>query len=146
MINIDESWINEKDYRPRCWRKRYDSNSVGTRAVEPRITFMVAIDTDGSLFYALSWVNTDTDSKRLLLHELCKTLDKDRPDWRETSVCYMDNAGYNIDPLTEEYIRKLKMPMILAAKYAFSASPCEFFFSYFKRDLIYRTDTPTGKK
>ena len=54
VINIDESWINEKDFRRRCWRDRLVSNSVGTSAVAPRITFMVAIDTDGSVFYALS--------------------------------------------------------------------------------------------
>ena len=107
---------------------------------------MVAIDTDGSVFFALSQVNTDTDSKRLLLDELCKALDKDKPDWRETSVCIMDNAPYNRDPLTEEHIKKLRMPMIFTAKYAYSASPCEFFFAYFKRDLIYEYDTPTGKK
>ena len=77
VINIDESWINEKDFRRKNWRKRYVSNTVGTSAVHPRITFMVAIDSDGSVFFALSQVNTDTDSKRLLLHELCQALDRD---------------------------------------------------------------------
>ena len=100
VINIDETWINEKDFRRKCWRPRYVSNTIGTTAVAPRITFMVAIDTDGSVFYTLSQMNTDTDSKRLMLHELCKALDKDRPDWRETSVCIMDNAPYNKDELT----------------------------------------------
>ena len=47
VINIDESWINEKDYRNKSWRNRYVSNTVGTPAVSPRITFMVAIDSDG---------------------------------------------------------------------------------------------------
>ena len=54
VINIDESWISEKDFRRKCWRQRYASNTVGTRAVTPRITFMVAIDTDGSVFFAAS--------------------------------------------------------------------------------------------
>ena len=106
LINIDETWISEKDFRRKCWRSRNVSNSIGTSAVSPRITFMVAIDTDGSIFFALSQLNTDTDSKRLLLHELCNALDKDRPDWRETSVCFMDNAGYNRDELTMEFIKK----------------------------------------
>ena len=57
----------------------------------------------------------------------------------------MDNAGYNRDPLTEEYIQKLKMPMIFSGKYSYSASPCEFFFSYFKRDIVYEPRTKTGK-
>ena len=46
-INIDETWINEKDYRIKSWRDRYVSNTIGTPAVSPRITFMVAIDSDG---------------------------------------------------------------------------------------------------
>jgi len=57
----------------------------------------------------------------------------------------MDNAGYNRCPETEEYIKKLRMPMVFAAKYAYNSSPCEFFFSYFKRDVIYQPETPTGK-
>ena len=146
FINIDESWINVKDFRRKCWRKRYTSNTVGTSAVHPRITFMVAIDTDGSVFFAVSSVNTDTNSKRLLLHELCNALDKDRPDWRETSVCIMDNAPYNKSAETMEYIQKLKMPMIFLGKYSYSASPCEFFFAYFKREIIYEANTPTGKR
>ena len=72
-------------------------------------------------------------------------MDKDKPDWRETSVCVMDNAGYNRDPLTEEYIKKQKVPMVFSAKYSYSASPCEFFFSYFKKGLIYESETKTGK-
>ena len=54
VINIDETWINEKDFRRKCWRQRSVSNTIGTTAVNPRITFMVAIDTDGSVFYTLS--------------------------------------------------------------------------------------------
>ena len=54
VINIDETWISEKDYRRMCWRQRYVSNTIGTPAVNPRITFMVAIDTEGSVFFALS--------------------------------------------------------------------------------------------
>ena len=47
FINIDESWINTKDFSRKSWRERYTSNTVGTSAIEPRITLMVAIDTDG---------------------------------------------------------------------------------------------------
>ena len=57
----------------------------------------------------------------------------------------MDNAGYNRDELTMEFIKKQRMPMIFTAKYSYNASPCEFFFSYFKRDIIYETSVATGK-
>jgi len=57
----------------------------------------------------------------------------------------MDNASYNKSPETLEYIQKMKMPMVFSAKYCWSASPCEFFFSYFKRDIVFQNETPTGK-
>ena len=145
MINIDESWINEKDFRYLSWRSRSVNNTIPVGAVAPRIPMMAAIDTDGQLFMAVSQVNTDSDSKRMLLSELCKVLDADRPDWRDNSVCFMDNASYNRSPETEEYIQKLRIPMIFAAPYAYHASPCEFFFSYFKREMIFHPETPTGK-
>ena len=47
IINVDETWINQRDFRRRCWRKRGVSNSIGVPPVAPRITFMVALDTDG---------------------------------------------------------------------------------------------------
>ena len=93
---------------------------------------MVALDTDGEVFYSLTQVNTDTDSKRLMLHELCNALDLDRPDWRESSIILMDNATYNKSPETKDYIKKLRMPIIFTGKYSYDGSPCELFFAYFK--------------
>ena len=67
-----------------------------------------------------------------MLYELSKVLDADKPDWRENSIIFMDNAGYNKKPEVKELVRKLRMPVIFSAKYAYDCSPCEFFFSYFK--------------
>ena len=53
----------------------------------------------------------------------------------------MDNASYNKTEETIEHIQKLRMPMIFAAKYAYDAAPCEFFFAYFKRDIIFDVTT-----
>ena len=63
--------------------------------IDPRISFIVAMDSRGDIFFSLTQVNTDTNMKMLFLTELCKMLDRDRPDWRETSIMIMDNAPYN---------------------------------------------------
>ena len=80
-----------------------------------------------------------------MLHELSNALDKDQPDWRETSIILMDNASYNRDALTEEHIKKLKMPIIFTGKYSYDGCPVELFFAYFKQALIYEATTKTGK-
>ena len=59
IINVDETWINQKDFRRRCWSKKGISNSIGVKDVNPRISMMVAVDTDGDIFYSLTQVNTD---------------------------------------------------------------------------------------
>ena len=80
-------------------------------------------------------MNTETDSKRLMLHWLCKALDKDRPDWRETSMCIMDNAPYNRDELTEEFIKKQKMPMI-SRQNTVAVAPRANSFSLTSREIL----------
>ena len=67
FINVDETWINQKDFRRKSWRRYNQSNSIGVKAVAPRITFMIAFDTEGDVFYSLTQVNTDRHSKRMML-------------------------------------------------------------------------------
>ena len=81
----------------------------------------------------------------MMLHELCNSLDLDKPDWRDTSIILMDNASYNKTDETKEYIKKLRMPIIFTGKYSYDACPVELFFGYFKQALIFDQDTPTGK-
>jgi hypothetical protein len=54
VINVDETWINEKDYRRRCWRKKGMANSIPVKAISPNISMLVAVDTDGDIFFALT--------------------------------------------------------------------------------------------
>lgn len=75
VINVDETWINQADFRRRKWRRRGETNSVAMKVIQPRISMLSAIDTDGNLFFALSHGNTDTFTKRLFLSKLAITLD-----------------------------------------------------------------------
>jgi hypothetical protein len=145
VINVDETWINEKDYRRRCWRKREKANSMAVKAISPNISLLLAIDTDGDIFYSLTQVNTDWKVKSLFLTKLCEALDSDRPDWRETSVMMMDNAPYNKKDECIDHIKSLNIPMVFISPYSFDASPVELFFSYLKQGTIVDPNVPTGK-
>ena len=65
IINVDETWINQADFRRRKWRRKGETNSVSVRIVQPRISMLTAIDTEGNLFYALSHGNTVVLTKQL---------------------------------------------------------------------------------
>ena len=106
---------------------------------------MVAMDTEGEVFYSLTQMNTDRHTKRVMLSELCKALDSDRPEWREDSIILMDNAPYNKTPEVTSFIKQMRIPMLFAGPYGYDGSPCELFFSYFKQTLIYESDVATGK-
>ena len=106
---------------------------------------MVALDSDGDIFYSLTQINTDHLVKMLLLTELCKQLDQDRSDWRDSTVMMMDNAPYNKTSEILDHIKYLRIPMVFTGPYSYDASPVESFFGYFKQGLIIETDVPSGK-
>jgi hypothetical protein len=54
ILNIDESFLNEHDYQRRKWRQRGNNNSLGMKAMCPRISVFVAMDNHGDAFISLS--------------------------------------------------------------------------------------------
>ena len=95
MINIDESWIDSGDYRRRSWQTKGVSNSLPVKKVSPRITLIVALDSEGKIYASLLQANSDTETMILFLTELIKTLDYEDKYWRQNSVIMWDNAGYH---------------------------------------------------
>ena len=100
IINVDETWITQADFHRRKWRRKGETNSISVRIVQPQISMLTAIDTDGNLFYALSHGNTDFYTKQLFLSKLTMALDGQSPSWRDNSFVLMDNATYNTSPET----------------------------------------------
>ena len=54
IINIDETWIGELDYRKQKWRKRGCPNTVTAKEVTPRLTLIAAVDTQGKIYLAMT--------------------------------------------------------------------------------------------
>ena len=61
ILNIDQSWLNEAEFRRRKWCPRSESNSVKQWAVRPRVSLFVAIDTEGRIYFSISIVPTDSE-------------------------------------------------------------------------------------
>ena len=54
IINVDESWLNGTRFIRRIW---VPSNAAGTftdKQVNPRISLLSALDTEGKIFFALT--------------------------------------------------------------------------------------------
>ena len=75
------------------WRVPGTTNSVGSKAVAPRISMIMALDTDGIVYACLTQVNTDSKIMSLYLQELVKMLDKRDLQWRKTHVLLVDGAS-----------------------------------------------------
>jgi len=54
LINIDESWLNETDFRRMKWREYGSSNTVPGWPLAPRITVIAALDSLGNVYLTLT--------------------------------------------------------------------------------------------
>ena len=62
------------------------------KQVAPRISLLLALDTDGKMWSALTQANTDADVMLLFLRHLIRRLDQESPGWEEDTIFLLDNA------------------------------------------------------
>ena len=82
VINVDETWLGMSDFRRMKWQEKGYTNSVPMKQMVPRISMIVGLDTQGSVFLTLVQANSNSKVMEIYLHQLVKTLDKERPGWR----------------------------------------------------------------
>ena len=70
MVNIDESWIAESDYRRFRWVPKGDDNSLSERAVGHRVNMIVAVSSQGHVWLSLTQCNTDENVMQMFLSKL----------------------------------------------------------------------------
>ena len=93
IINVDESWLNNTRFIRKSWVPSDAAGTYTDKQVQPRISLLVALDTDGRLWCALTQANTNADVMTLFLRHLAQELDRDEPGWQETSTILLDNAA-----------------------------------------------------
>ena len=132
FINIDESWVGSADYRRRSWYRKGVNNSLSARKVSPRITLIVALDSEGKIYATLLQANSDSDTMVLFLTELIRTLDYEDKSWRENSVLMWDNAGYHESEEVLTLMEEQKVPLLFLGPYSYHMAPCEMVFAALK--------------
>ena len=132
IINIDQSWLNQDDFRRNKWVTADQSQRLPMKEISPRISMIAAICSRGQCYLSLTQVNTDSDIMKLFLDRLCQILSKENPAYRDNTVFLLDGAAYHRSGMTREFYKKLQVKIMLSAPYSYSGAPIESFFGYFK--------------
>ena len=86
ILNIDETWIAQTNFRQRSWQPRVGCESDILNTVSPRITMIAALDNYGDVYISLIQNNTNQYTFAEYAQDLADCLDEDRPGWRKNTV------------------------------------------------------------
>ena len=146
LINIDETWINECDFRRMKWRAYGSTNVIPAVSLTPRVTMIAALDTLGNVYLTLTQANSNNKTMEIYFHQLCAKLDKERPEWRKDSIVVTDNACYHNSASTLRVLKDLRVPVLFFGPHSYDLAACELFFAFIKSTHLNPTFLPTGKK
>jgi hypothetical protein len=146
IINIDESWLGMEDFRRMKWQPPLNSNFVGKKLWQPRISLLLALDNYGESYVAVSQSNTNSNTILLFIRGLVKQLNESSRHWRRNTFIYWDGAGYHQSATTLKLLRDLQVPIMVSGPHSYEAAPCELWFSLFKRVNINPRKLKTGKR
>ena len=133
------------DFRRMKWQVPSTTNSVPKLQMVPRISMIAGIDSRGSIYLCLVQSNSNAKIMEIFFHSLVRTLNKERPDWREDTVIQIDNAKYHTAVTTQRVFQDLRIPIMFTGPHSYDACPCELFFAAFKREDINPRRDKTGK-
>jgi len=144
--NIDETWLGMSDFRHMKWKEPGKTNSVAKKQIQPRISMVAGVSTDGDVVTALLQANSNSQIMELFFTHFVKVLDAKRKSWRKDTIVMMDNAAYHNNASMLEFYETLKIPIIFSGPHSYSASPVELFFAHFKKVDVNPSNLKTGKK
>ena len=146
IINVDESWLGQTRFVRRHWVPADSAGSISDKEVRPRISLIVALDTEGRIWCSLTQVNTDSDVMTLLLSYMLRQLDLETPGWQEKSTILLDNASWHSNPVMKKRLAKMQLPVIYSAPYSYTTAPIERVFAHLKLGELNPMRQGTGKK
>ena len=112
VINVDESWLNQTRFLRRTWVPSQAPSTFRDKQVHPRISLILALDTDGRIYFALTQANTDANIMTLFLRSLVHRLNVKSPGWEESTVILLDNAAWHSSNVMKERLAMMRLPII----------------------------------
>lgn len=132
ILNVDETWIGQTNFRRSGWQSKFISASEKENSVTPRVSMVVALDNFGDLYLSVHQSNTNQDSFSNFMVHLIKALDEDRPGWRQDTIIQMDGAKYHLTDQVKSVLEQHKVPALVSAPYSYDGAVAELFFATFK--------------
>ena len=74
IINIDETSVPFLDFRKSKWMPKGQKNTVTVKDLAAKVNMILAVDTHGKLYAALTQVNTDSEVMTSFLSRLATLL------------------------------------------------------------------------
>ena len=96
VVNIDETWINQSDFRHKCWRTKGSTQSMPKSKVQPRISLIAGIDNFGEVYLCFTQANTNNKVMNLFLSHFAKTMEFIDKNWRQNTVFLFDGKYIQI--------------------------------------------------
>ena len=120
VVNVDESWVPDTDFRRFCWKKRGETNSLPENGMSHKINMIVAVSTEGQVWLALTQCNTDESVMQMFLSKLAKAFTSQYgSSWRDEIVVVLDGASYHKSQETRTAINYLRIPVVLSSPYSY---------------------------
>ena len=146
FLNMDETWLDASDYRRMKWRPKHSTNSMPIVQLAPRISMLVAMDTNGHEYLSLIQSNSNAQIMELFFRQLVLKLNKENEHWRSDTILILDNAPYHTSASSMRLYECLRIPLIFTGPHSYDFAPCELFFSWFKSASFNEDRLPMGKK
>ena len=128
------------------WAPSGAAATITDKQVSPRISLILAIDTEGHIWYSLTQVNTDSDVMTMFIRKLMCQLDRERPGWVDNSRILLDNAAWHVNGIMKQRLSRMELPVIFSGPYSYSTAPAELVFAALKLGELNPERLPTGKK
>ena len=110
VVNIDETWIPETDFRKRRWTAKGAENSMVEGVMRHRVNMIAAVSSKGHVWLSLTQCNTDENVMMMFLSRLCQVFTQQfSNNWRDEIVLLMDGASYHRSAATRECISHLRV-------------------------------------
>ena len=145
IINIDESWLGKSDFRRFSWSPQGVTNSVPQKQIQPRISMIAGLDTNGQIYLSLVQANSNTSLMELFFSNLILMLDKKDRHWRSRTLLLLDNAPYHSSSNMMAFYARHQLPIIFTGPHSYAACPIETWFAHFKNTNINPDQLPLGK-